>query len=372
MCKSSPLRIALAAVVVMTGVIIGAGAAAASVFMNAPVRKIERYARATGDITAESLEALVAGKRDAGLAATLRRECRLRHFADYSEAYSGISTTDIFTGASLTASASHSGYIVGTIVPDRWWSDSSQGAVNLYGDTVSRDLNNLAIMPETPLREIAGIAPGEPEQIIADHDTWQRGTVSLYDIDVAVWSPCKNQRGRVARAYLYMALMYPQRSLTPTGMMLMPEGDFTLSDYWRQLLLRWAADSPPTDSETAAALRASEVQGGVNPFVILPGIEQYIWGDKRGEVYGQSSAEPGHPVPLHGTYTHSETIYFTSPHIPDDAEWEIDGKRVEATPGSSAQVSSIKASSLAQGTHRLAYTSPSTHEKGCVIIVIKP
>lgn len=349
MCKSAPLRIAIAAVVVSTGVIIGAGAAAASV----------------------SLESAIAGKRDAGLAATLRRECRLTRFADYSTVYTGLSTTDILTGASLSASASHPGYSVSAIVPPEWWTDCAQGAVNLYADTVGRDLNNLAILSVSAQSEIAGMPPGEPERITADYTSWQRGTVSLYGIDVAVWSPFKSECGRLARAYLYMALMYPQRSLTPAGMMLMPDGDYRLSDYWRELLLRWTADYPPTEAEKTAALRVADAQGGVNPFVLLPGIEQYLWGDRRGEVYGQKAQESGQPIPLHGQYTRGETIYLTSPHVPGDAIWAIDGKSVAATQGGGGQILSLQASTLSEGPHRLTYTSPSTLERGCVIIVIK-
>ena len=116
----------------------------------------------------------------------------------------------------------------------------------------------------------------------------------------------------------------------------------------------------------------ADAQGGGNPFVLLPGIEQYLWGDKRGVVYSHSSQDTERIVPLHGEYTRAETIYLTSPHVPDDAAWAIDGKGVTATSESGSHVISLQASTLSEGSHRLTYTSPSTLEKGCVIIVIKP
>ena len=360
MCNQHSLRIALAAVVVSTGTIIGAGAAAASAYMSA----------ADSSVTAEALSSAVVGKRDSGLAAVLRRECRPIRLADFTSTFSGMTIPDIFTGQSLTVPSSRPGYRVASIVPSQWWTDQSQGAINIYGDTVSHDLNNRYLMPDAYCSEINGLPPGEPDKVLADHDTWRRGTLNLYGIDVEVWSPFESERGRVARTYMYMALMYPQRSLAPSGMMLMPEDSYAISDYWSRLFLRWSADYPPSRDETEAASIASGAQGGVNPFVLLPGIEQYLWGDKRGEVYGGSSQEDNRPVPLRGTYTSGETIYLTSPHVPADAVWAIDGKRVNDSSHNSA-VSAVQAASLSEGQHRLTYTSPATLEKGCVIIHIK-
>ena len=355
MYKPTTLLIAFAAVAVSTGVITGKTEAAARSYDGDST---------VAPVQSDALAEAVAGKRGDGLAAALRRHCRLKTWSDFLMVYRGETLTDPYSGTAVdvTFSGLPADYTVAGIVSPKWWTDASQGAVSVYGDTVAHDLHNLVPVKSAILRETEGIPPGIPDNIISDHGAWTRGTVSLYGINIAVTAPCENQRGRIARAYLYMALMYPQPAMTPAGMMVMTDGGPSLSDYWRELLLKWNAEYPPTESEKRHAQLASAAQGGGNPLFLLPGIEEYLWGAKRGEVYSVS-ADDGAPVPLHGSYKLSETVFLSSPNVPKDAEWTIDGR--------STTLTSVAASSLGVGSHELTYTSPSTHETGYVKIIIE-
>lgn len=352
-----PLLIAvLAATVVFTSFLPGKDAVAARSY-----KDNSDYAL-TGEAGAE-LAAAVAGKRGDGLVAALRRECRLERLCDFSKVFDGYSQADPFTGTVTTIDrdASTSGLTVAPIVPSQWWTDSSLGASNLYGDTVALDLHNLALMAEG-VRQLTGTHPcGLVTTVTADHGSWRQGTIAISGFPVTVNEPCESLRGRVARAYLYMALMYPQAAMAPEGMMVMKDGGPELNDYWRDLLLQWHENYPPEQDEIDLARRANAAQGGANPLILLPDIASYIWGDKRGEVYNGANVDPGE-VPLHGTYKLAEVIVLKSAHVPDDARWSVDGRAVSSQ--------SVPASSLGLGDHRLEYVSEATGEHGCVKIII--
>ena len=211
------------------------------------------------------------------------------------------------------------------------------------------------------MAEAGTYPPGVPENVTATHGAWRQGCVNLSGISVMVNEPAESQRGRVARTYLYMALMYPQSAMAPEGLMVLADGGPSLNEYWRTLLLQWHSAYPPTAPEKECAELAAKAQGGCNPLIVLPEIADYIWGDKRSEVYrGEGAADS--EVSLHGTYALTEQISLTSPHIPEDAVWSFDGRRVNER--------TLQARSLGSGEHHLEYVSEATGERGRVKITI--
>ena len=60
------------------------------------------------------------------------------------------------------------------------------------------------------------------------------------------------------------------------------------------MLMRWAKNDPVSDKERARNEAIWQFQGNRNPFVDYPGLEEYIWGDKKGEAF--SYAEGGEAV----------------------------------------------------------------------------
>lgn len=348
-----------AAAAVFTGLSIGGDAVAAKSCIEPGFNSASR-----GSADSERLAGVVAGKRGDGLVSALRRECRLKRLCDFTTVYDGTVMTDPYTGTGATVGSSllSRGLTVGPIVPSQWWTDRTQGADNRYDDTVARDLHNLALYSSAVFIAAGTYPPGIPQNLTADHGSWRQGTIDFSGINVAVNEPCESQRGRVARAFLYMALMYPQAAMAPEGLMVMTDGGPSLNDYWRSLLLGWHERYPPDASEKECAQLAMSAQGGYNPLILLPDIAGYIWGDKRDEIYG-GDAESGSEVPLHGVYSLSEQVTLASPHVPDDALWSIDGKRVAAR--------TVAATSLGAGDHDLEYVSESTGEHGRVKITIK-
>ena len=53
------------------------------------------------------------------------------------------------------------------------------------------------------------------------------------------------------------------------------------SDWALEMLLKWATNDPVSDKEKNRNKAVYGIQHNRNPFIDYPGLEQYIWGDKK-------------------------------------------------------------------------------------------
>ena len=303
-----------------------------------------------------ALSERLAGKSGEGLAAAIRKECGPSRLINPS----CITYTfhDPFTGSevSLANGSFPSGYVNGTIVPSEWWSNS-----DLYGDMLCYDLNNYLPQTIEVLHARGDMIPViELDEVKERYDRWSIGLAWRSGSLVDAYAPPEEMRGRLARAFFYMSMMYPAKVYSPVAYMMMSGTYPYLRADAATMLAGWSEQYPPDEDEVRWAQYAAGMQGGCNPFVELPDLYEYIWGDSAGLVYGAD----GERVPLHSTYSlaDGDRIDLYSPHVPDDAEWSIDGER--------AWNSSYEARDLGTGEHTLTYISPSTREEGRVLIRI--
>lgn len=295
------------------------------------------------------------GKSGPGLAAAIRKAYGISSLASVKNVT--YTLEDPFTGSAVNIRDGRlpDGYVSGEIVPSQWWSEGDG-----YGDTIACDLNNFIPLTSDVKRLKSDYLPGEVTRASYSDPYWSVGTGILYGITTDFYSPPVAMRGRVARTFLYMAVMYPQDIFTVRGFSMMNPSYPYLQSYGVELFTRWASDYPPSPDEVAWSDYISSLQGGGNPFVANPSLAEYIWGDKDGQIYDDGSA----PVPLRSTYNIGEgRVNLISPHIPADAVWLIDGR-----PASSASYSPAE---LGAGSHNLEYSSPSTGETGRVMIKIQ-
>lgn len=295
------------------------------------------------------------GKSGPGLASAIRKAYGISTLSSVKDVT--YSLDDPFTGTvvSIEAGQLPAGYVFGEIVPSVWWSEGRG-----YGDTIAADLNNFIPLTVDVKRLKSDYMPGEVTKPHYSDSYWSVGTGILYGIATDFYAPPEAMRGRLARTFLYMAVMYPQDSFTVRGFSMMNPSYPYLQAYGVDLFTRWASDYPPSPEEVAWSAYVSSLQGGGNPFVTNPGLAEYIWGTKDGEIYDDGSS----PLPLRSTYhIGGGRVNLTSPHIPADAVWRIDGR-----PASS---SSYAPGELGIGDHNLEYTSPSTGETGRVMIKIQ-
>lgn len=266
---------------------------------------------------------------------------------------------DHFTGGtvSIINGCFPAGYESGEIVPHKWWTYIDEAG----GDDIKKDLNNLIPMTADDIRRKSDLLPGKVDIPEFSSAYWSVGIGRIYGKETDLYSPPEQLRGRVARAFFYAAVMYPADIFTPRGYNMMDTDYPYFSVYGKELLVRWSKEYPVTPEEMEWEARVAAMQGGGNPFVKYAELSEYIWGDKAGEVYRVGDD----PVPLHSTYhLEIDRVYLSSPHIPADAVWKIDGTTVTSKV--------LEASEIGIGSHDLEYSSESTGETGRMMIKIVP
>lgn len=265
---------------------------------------------------------------------------------------------DPFTGRSIRISGGElpAGYEWSTLVPEEWWRESAR----IYGDTVSRDLYNM-IPLDTDVRQWRGSRPiSEVVTVRYSNGLWKSGLGLMGGEEFECYWPPEALKGRLARTYFYMSTLYHVDVWAPEAYLMMNSDRWPgLDPYSSRMLMDWHRACPPGPDEIAVNDLARRMQGNSNPFVDYPDLAEYIWGSRQGETF----LIEGEPKALRGTYRLSEgQIDLWSPYVASDAVWEADGVRVDG--------SSVSTTALGIGDHRLNYRSPSTGERGCLMIKI--
>jgi len=140
-----------------------------------------------------------------------------------------------------------------------------------------------------------------------------------------VFEPNDEVKGDIARIYFYMATCYQDKLKNWT------KGEvkkvFTSDEYpglqqwYLDMLFRWSQLDPIDDVERARnnAVASSDVQGNRNPFVDYPGLEHYVWGNKKDSIFsydnynGTNSSDPDYVAPpmftpIAGSYKDSVNV----------------------------------------------------------------
>lgn len=110
----------------------------------------------------------------------------------------------------------------------------------------------------------------------------------------SVFEPADEYKGDFARTYFYMATCYQDYTWKYTYM-LSNSSDLTLSKWAYDMLLDWARKDPVSQKEIDRNEAVFKIQNNRNPFIDNPGLEEYIWGNKMGDVYTGESQTTGDP-----------------------------------------------------------------------------
>lgn len=200
-------------------------------------------------------------------------------------------------------------------------------------------------------------------------DGWRRGTRTYpYGGRMECMEPYATRKGEIARRVMYAVAVYGSTMWTGHGSDIL--ADF--SDYpafygfAAEQYMAWHRACPPTEAERRRNDAAERLQGNRNPFVDIPELAEYLWGDKRGESMPGDVTPPDRPddgaEALKAVYALSETVWLRSPYAPEGAVWRIDGTET--------RVESVKASDLGSGSHELRFATETA--AGKIIIRIKP
>lgn len=109
-----------------------------------------------------------------------------------------------------------------------------------------------------------------------------------------VFEPDDEYKGDFARTYFYMATCYQNMRWRYTYMV---ENNTypTLNSWSQNLLLKWSREDPVSEKEIARNEAVYSFQNNRNPFIDFPELAEYIWGNKKGDVFVLSDHISGNP-----------------------------------------------------------------------------
>ena len=142
-----------------------------------------------------------------------------------------------------------------------------------------------------------------------------------------VFEPDDRYKGDFARTYFYMATCYTDLTWKYTYMV--ANNNYpTLNGWASKMLLRWAANDPVDDKELDRNDVVYSIQNNRNPFIDLPELADYLWGDKAGQPFkittggGSGSDQPtGAPVLI--TPTQGMSVDFGEVALGQSAKAEL-------------------------------------------------
>lgn len=257
-------------------------------------------------------------------------------------------------------------------MPSSWWEDASEVfyiVPTQWWEPAPADAFNVLLAPAALVEARRDYVPGDVSVASAEGEGWAVGVGPIGLAESDMWNVAPDRLGDLARRYMYLALVYPQSLWHGRAVMVMTDGGWPLlTSYGRTLLLGWSRLDPIDAREQTESAALGALQGNYNPFVTIPGLEEYLWGVHAGEPLPDTPADPVVPpapaaVQLKARYSIAadSIIFFTSPYVPADASWTVDGVAV----GESATLES-----LGTGSHEAAFTSPSA--VGSMIFTVEP
>lgn len=106
-----------------------------------------------------------------------------------------------------------------------------------------------------------------------------------------VFEPDDEYKGDFARTYFYMATRYSDLTWKYTYMM--QNGTYpTLQGWAIEMLLKWHHDDPVSDKERDRNDEVYRLQYNRNPFIDMPTLADYIWGEKKGQPFEDEELPP--------------------------------------------------------------------------------
>ncbi len=112
------------------------------------------------------------------------------------------------------------------------------------------------------------------------------GTVNL-------WEPADEWKGDFARMYFYIVTAYEEKNLTQAeGCNTMMNNSYPKLQQWAyELYIKWSKEDPVDEQERVRNNKVDSIQGNRNPFIDFPGLERYIWGDRKNEAVDLANYE---------------------------------------------------------------------------------
>ena len=105
-----------------------------------------------------------------------------------------------------------------------------------------------------------------------------------------VFEPDDEYKGDFARTYFYFVTRYEDQMSSFSGESFAPNTYPSLSQWSIDLFLKWHRNDPVSQKEIDRNDAVYGFQRNRNPFIDHPELAEYIWGNKKGQPWGLSSA----------------------------------------------------------------------------------
>lgn len=121
-----------------------------------------------------------------------------------------------------------------------------------------------------------------------------------------VFEPDDEYKGDFARTYFYMVTCYQDYTWNQNYMYMLQQNTYpTLNEWSVRLLLDWAQSDPVSQKEIDRNEAVYSFQNNRNPFIDFPQLAEYIWGNRKGEVFNidnatQPAGDPNLITPTQG------------------------------------------------------------------------
>lgn len=145
---------------------------------------------------------------------------------------------------------------------------------------------------------------------------WGPSSISGYT--GTVFEPNDEYKGDFARIYFYMVTCYEDKVSTWKSDMLANNAYPAFTEWAQDMLLRWANEDPVSQKEIDRNEAVYKLQGNRNPYVDYPGLEQYVWGDKKDVIFNYDN------------YTTGITVVVPTKKISDVDVYTITGIKVRS------------------------------------------
>lgn len=246
---------------------------------------------------------------------------------------------------------------ISLIVPPAWTGgEGLHDLYNLIGAEIAFDLARNATGSQA-------YAPGEVADVAAQGPGWKAGFALYGGTRIGAWEPDDDRKGDLARRMMYVGLMYPRPQWADQAFFIFDDGPWPLlRSRGVELLGKWSAADPVDERELAETAATAAAQGNENPFVAMPELFDYLWGEKAGQAVVPPAKRERIPIKAIYSIEADRELDLYSPYAPDDARWSVDGDATAAD--------SVDLEQIGVGRHTVAFEGAG--RRGKIIITVVP
>jgi endonuclease I len=173
-------------------------------------------------------------------------------------------------------------------LPNSWWGGTKNQAY--------KDLHHLNPADGTANRMKSNWTMGiVNDSVTFDNGVIKKGYSTLCGTDSLrlVWEPADEYKGDFARIYMYMVTCYEQFCTQDTWIAAYTAIQFNNStdtypvfrDWTANMLLEWNRQDPVSVKELNRNEEVYKIQGNRNPFIDCSLLAEYIWGNKKDDIF---------------------------------------------------------------------------------------